>query len=337
MSTESNSLPGWFWGGLTLALLVFAVLLMLKDTPQEPGPAFSFELDAIEAVDPSLIHFEETGRLKPDIPRLSALAYSIDDDLFVAGENAIARYRGRGGKPSLFAIEGRPNCMAAAHGSLLLGMGDHVEVYSLDGEKQAAWDSLGEKAYITSIAANADAVYIADAGQRKLFRYDHEGTQLSIIGTKDKERGIPGFIVPSPYFDVLFDPDGALWVVNPGRHGLEQYRSDGSIVSSWYKPGSALDSFCGCCNPIHAAFRPDRSLVTVEKGTARVKVYGIDQRLESVVAPPEVFQTHIRTDDMDTPFRDLAVDAHDRIFVLDGAQGAVLIFEKKEAETNDEA
>ena len=123
-------------------------------------------------------------------------------------------------------------------------------------------------------------------------------------------------------------------MTNPGRHGLERYRSNGDLVTSWYRPSMQVEGFCGCCNPTHIAFRADGSLVTCEKGLVRVKLYDAMWTFDALVTEPGMF-----TDSPDelvsykghTPVQDIAVDERNRILVLDSALGVVRIFEEKES------
>ncbi|MCP4645294.1 MAG: hypothetical protein GY851_32930, partial [bacterium] len=126
---------------------------------------------------------------------------------------------------------------------------------------------------------------------------------------------------------------GAFWVVNPGRHGLEQYRADGALVSAWYNPSMKVEGFCGCCNPSHVAFMSDGALVTAEKGITRVKIYAVDQTMDGVVAGPDAFHdgpTGPFSDDLEMPIKDLAVDTEGRVLVLDGKRNTIRVFVRKE-------
>ena len=139
------------------------------------------------------------------------------------------------------------------------------------------------------------------------------------IGEKDPERKIPGFIVPSPFFDVGISPSGDLWVANPGRYELEKYSPEGSLLSHWGESSMALEGFAGCCNPSHFAFLSDGSFVTSEKGIVRVKICYPDGRFRYLVAGPESFEER-------TKGLDLAVDCRGRILVLDPYKHLVHIF-----------
>ncbi|MCP4642071.1 MAG: hypothetical protein GY851_16630, partial [bacterium] len=281
MSSEQGRRIGpWVWAVVAVAAVGVAALLATKDRRREPPPSFQYDITAYQEIDPAAVVFSESDPIPLGIEGVSALAVADDGTVFVAGVGAVAVLNAQKTEAARIAIEGTPTCMAVSlEGDLLLGMTDHIVRVSQDGGVKATWDRPNERALITSIVADADSVYVADAGNRVVLRYDHEGVIQTRLGQKDAARDIPGFVIPSPYFDVAFDNTGAFWVVNPGRHGLEQYRADGALVSAWYNPSMKVDGFCGCCNPSHVAFMSDGTLVTAEKGITRVKIYAVDQTM----------------------------------------------------------
>jgi sugar lactone lactonase YvrE len=274
------------------------------------------------------------GQIAPDVEALRALGTGPEERIYVAGEDGLVVYGLDGAEVARVTIDGRPNCLAVApDGEILLGMRTHVVVLGAGRTVKSTWDEIGGEPYITSIAADSENVYVADAGNRVVLRYDRTGKLLGRIGEKDVDRGIPGFILPSPCFDVAFDNRGSLWVANTGRHGLENYRSNGDLMASWYRPSISVDGFCGCCNPSHIAFRSDGSLVTTEKGLARIKLFSVDQKLIGFVADPRVFEETpegVALQDLETRLQDLAVDARDRVLVLDSRRNVIRIFEERE-------
>jgi hypothetical protein len=267
-----------------------------------------------------------------DIANPSALAAGPNGNLYVAGENLILALDAKGNPVARFSVEGRPGCLATLPGEkLLVGLRNRLEVFDAKGSRVATWQDLGERGYLTSVVADEEDVFAADAGNRIVLRLGLDGKLRNRIGERDKERGVPGFHVPSPYFDVALDPMQSLWVVNPGKCGLENYRPNGELISSWYRSGMEMEAFCGCCNPIHIAFRSDSTLVTVEKGISRVKVYSPDTQLLGVVSaekPPPVDDNKALFCNVEPPIVDLAVDKQDRILLLDKSQKAVLVFEE---------
>ncbi|MCD4737286.1 MAG: hypothetical protein K8R53_14680, partial [Bacteroidales bacterium] len=165
-------------------------------------------------------------------------------------------------------------------------------------------------------------IFIADAGEKIVHHYNLKGEPLNKIGRKNKEKGIPGLFIPSPYFDLLIGRDNELWVVNPGRHAFEAYKKNGELISSWTRTSMQLDGFSGCCNPTHIAMLSDGSFVTSEKGLVRVKIHSPSGDFKCVVAQPDQF-------DKETRGLDLAVDSKDRVIVLDPVKKQVRIFENK--------
>ena len=165
-------------------------------------------------------------------------------------------------------------------------------------------------------------VFIADAGNKIVVRYNLQGDIINRIGEKDVAQEIDGFVIPSPYFDIAIGYEGNLWIVNPGRHKLENYTFDGKLRSSWGETSINLNGFCGCCNPTHIALLSDGSFVTSEKGLPRVKVYNQMGKFKEVVAAPDQF-------DEGTIGLDLAVDSENRILVLDPRRQQVRIFTRK--------
>jgi hypothetical protein len=201
-------------------------------------------------------------------------------------------------------------------------MRDHLEIYSISGELLKRWKSCGDNAIITSIAVNGNDVYIADAGNKIVYHYNTAGNLLSTIGQKDPEKGIPGFVIPSPYFDLGIGRNGELWVVNPGRHSFEQYNPEGELISSWGKASMTVEGFCGCCNPSNFAILSDGSFVTSEKGIERIKIYKPTGDFSCLVAGSGAFVEG-------TKGLDLAVDSKGRILVLDPEKNQIRIFTEK--------
>ena len=334
MSDETyKRLPVWVWGIVTVIAIAVVVLLVSSDRRPEPPQSFRYEVAQYEKVDPSRILFEERDSITPNIPGLAALATAADGRIYAAGTGAVAVFGLDGREVARHPIDGTPTCLAVApDGDILLGMTDHVEVLHADGKPKIQWPSRGERAHLTSIAVKGEDVFVADAGNRIVVAYDREGNAARDIGKADPAKDIPGFVVPSPHFDVAFDNMGALWAVNPGRLGLESYRSNGALITAWYRPSMEAEGFSGCCNPSNVAFRSDGSLVTTEKGLARVKIYSVDQRLVGFVADPAIFYESPAgafSCEIETPLVDLAVDAKDRVLVLDTNKNAIRVFEEK--------
>jgi hypothetical protein len=143
---------------------------------------------------------------------------------------------------------------------------------------------LGERTYLTSIAFLGDHLFLADAGRREGIRCGIEGESVLRFGRRGSSPDTPGFVVPSPYFQLGLAPDGNLRIANPGRHRVETYNPDGEYLDAWGEAAMAIEGFAGCCNPTHFCVLPNGKVVTSEKGLNRIKVYDALGRFESVVA-----------------------------------------------------
>lgn len=315
----------WMVGICVAAVAGGYLYLMANSRYPEPGANLVYDTEPFEQVDNVETRFVETGRIVPDVDAPKALATGPDGELYVAGKDAVQVLDVDGNTLERIAIDGSPTCMTLTpDGDILVGIRDRISIIHSIDSTQTDWPVLGPRAYITSVVANDTDVFAADAGNRVVLRFGMDGTLKARIGEADPYRDVPGLQVPSPYLDVAFDAEGTLWVANPGLLGLESYRDNGDLITSWYRPSLKLDGFSGCCNPSHIAFRGDGKLVTCEKGLVRVKIYDVTSgEFEELVAGSKLFPR-------EQAVRDLAVDNRGRILVLDPRYNAIRIFEQKE-------
>ena len=315
--TVAKTRHPWLAGICIGAIAVAYFYLLAKNRYPEPGPNLVYDTESFEQVDRVETRFHETGRILPGVETPEALAVGPDGRLYVAGKDTVQVLDADGNELNRIAVDGSPTCIGlAADGDILLGIRDRIAILDAADFTQTEWPALEPRTYLTSIAASGDDVYVADAGNRVVLRFGRDGVLKDRIGETD--------------LDLAFDGDGALWVANPGRLGIESYRENGDLITSWYRPSLKLDGFSGCCNPSQIAFRRDGKLITCEKGLVRVKVYDATSgEFQELVAGSALFPR-------EQAVRDLAVDGRDRILVLDPRYNAIRVFEEKE-EGNDEA
>jgi hypothetical protein len=130
-------------------------------------------------------------------------------------------------------------------------------------------------------------LFAADAGNRVILRYNKSGKLVRRMASATRTEH-PGFIIPSPFFDVeiaRWDAVGQQSGPTPRR----AYTPDGDFRGAWGTVSMGIAGFCGCCNPINLALLPDGRFVTCEKGLPRVKIYSAEGQFESVVAGVEAF------------------------------------------------
>ena len=267
----------------------FAILAALRrgKTRQTSVDPYTYDLGRLPAIDPALIRYERTATMATGFDQAKDMAIGPDGRVYIANGRSIVLLDADGSRRGELPLADAPRCVAVdEHGLLFIGMKDHVEVRQSTGVRQASWPVIAGQPYITSIAIAPADVFVADAGNRVVWRYNRRGELIGRIDGKNAATQTPGFVIPSPYFDVRIGPSGRLWVANTGNHRLESYDFDGEQQWSWGKVSLAIDGFCGCCNPCRFNLLPGGRFITSEKGLPRVKVYTADGELEAVVAAP---------------------------------------------------
>jgi len=333
----------WAVAVLVAAAVVIAVVAVVRfDTTGRKGSGLSseyaYDLAKLATIDPNLILYTQSGpAVSTGFKQSRAIALDAKGRIYVAGDKAVRVLSSAGGFERMFELSGEPRCLTLAEdGRLYVGLMDHVEVLNAEGKSVAAWDSLGDEAVLTSIAESKDSVFVADAGHRIVLHYDTAGMLVGHIGEKNPDKDIPGFVIPSPHFDLAVSRDGLLRVVNPGRNRIETYTTDGSLEFWWGQRSVKIDGFCGCCNPVNFALLPDGGFVTCEKGLVRVKVYNSDGGFVGVVAGPDQLTGGALMKICDTPEEcqgpafDVAAGTDGRVYVLDPSNNVVKIFSRKD-------
>ncbi len=270
--------------------------------------------------------YREVDQIRlPELGQIQAVAVDIDGRLYIAGErtveivdrNADASGSGR----TRIELDDSPRCLAVDHdGMIFVGMSDHVEVFDRNGTRHDVWPFLADRALITSIALSDRHVFAADAGHHVVWRFSRAGELEGRIDGKGHNQ--PGFIIPSPYFDVACSGNGMLWIANPGRHRIEQYRFDGTPLGAWGQPARGLEGFQGCCNPSHFAVAADGTFITSEKGLPRVKICSAEGKFLALVADHRLLRA------VGTGL-DVAVDKSGRVYVADPELPGVRVFDKR--------
>ncbi len=307
---------------IILGIIAIIVVDFLSKRPDKlGGNPYEFNVSEYEKVDASLIHYKEVKNIQ--IKHKKSGGIDLNGDLiYITGENFLQVITTGGVQQMFTKIKGDGTCVKASSEFIYVGFLDHIEKYSPEGELVSAWDSPGEKCVFTSLALKDEVLYVADAGNRRVLRYDLSGALLGeFIGKAESAAG-HGFIVPSANFDLVVNSFGELWVVNPGKHAVENYSDEGVLRGFWHNGSMTIEGFSGCCNPAEMAVMEDGSFVTSEKGLVRIKVYDQSGKLRSVVAPPDKFD-----DEGKAP--EVAVDKDGVRYALDFDRNMIRVFEKK--------
>ena len=252
-----------------IVVAVVAVLRINVRGDRENGPS-NFNVAA--KIDPALIAYEQTAEWTLGMKECRALAVGPDDRVYVGGDRTIRVLRPDGTVLQEIALDALPQCLtlsgsdAAEPGRLYVGLEDRVEVFDPQGKRIAAWKPLPAEASISGIAAGERDVFVADAGNRIVWRFDAFGRPLGRIGEANEKRNYPGFLVDQPLFPLTLGADGLLYVANPRALRVEAFTFGGDLEFSWGKGASGVEGFFGCCNPAYLATMPDGRFLTVEKG-----------------------------------------------------------------------
>jgi hypothetical protein len=313
---------------IILIILALAIIFVIgkdfivnKAGKNIPNP-FNYDMDQFRIVDSTTILYKETITFPvlAFTPKGIAVSGKI---IYVVTEKDLLKFDYTGKQLLDTVLPDTANCITTTKdGNIWIGFLHSAGEFDANGKLLTKWNSFGDRSLITSLAVNGGNVYVADAGNRIVYHCNTQGKILLRIGEMSYEKGVPGYIIPSPYFDVALDDNGFLWAANTGQHSLENYNKDGSLRTSWGKSSTQIDGFCGCCNPAQFAILPDNSFITSEKGIPRIKLYDQHGVMLGIVASPKMFENGWYAPDV-------TVDEDERVVALDFDRLQVRIFERK--------
>ena len=310
---------------ILLAAVIITVVILdyITSKPGElPANPYALGVDPFSKTDTALIMFNEVRDFAINFSEPTGVCFK-EGQLFVVGDQKMQIIEPTGKLLKEIDFEQKPTCVYTSSENIFVGFRKSLTILNREGLKIANWNSFSDSTVITSIAENSGTIFVADAGKRIVRKFDLTGKPKGEIEGKSGNDQIHGFIIPSPYFDLAFNADGELWIVNPGKHSLENYTIDGKLRTWWQASSVRIEGFSGCCNPAYFAFLPDGSFVTSEKGLVRIKVYKPSGEFLSVVAAPSKFKENSHAPD-------LAVDSQGNIYALDMDRKMLRLFVKKE-------
>ena len=309
---------------LLVVVIIIVIALDLRSTRVGNRSENKYELnmDELMTVDTTLIGYKEIRNYNIEADSPHAITFH-QQKIYIAADGFLQTFNIQGNQLLKVTLPYEPACLDVAEdGNIVIGFRNRIGFFNEDAELLWMGDTLGYRSIITAVAVKNQLIFVADAGNRVVHRYDISGKYLDQFEGKTGEQDSVGFIVPSGYFDLKINPEGELWVVNPGRHAFENYTYEGELRSFWENNTPGLEGFTGCCNPAHLAFLPDGSFVTSEKLIVRIKTHKPSGELLSVVASPEQFQENGIAPD-------IAVDTSGNIYALDFDRKIVRVFAPK--------
>jgi hypothetical protein len=313
------------WIILLIVLLAVVIIIIiisdLKSTRviNRSGNKYDLNVDDYMKVDPSLIGYKEIRNYNIGADSLGGIACK-GQKIYLVADRFLRIFNPEGDQLLKIMLPFDARCLdISEEGEIIIGFRNRIGFFNDRGEQLRVTDTLNSRAYITAVAIKDQLIFVADAGNRVVHRYDISGRYLDNFEGKTGEKGNNGFIVPSGYFDLKINSEGELWVVNPGKHAFENYTDEGNLRGFWENSSVDIEGFSGCCNPAHIAFLPDGSFVTSEKLIVRIKVHKPSGEFLSVVAPPEKFKENGMAPD-------LAVDDNGNIYALDFDRKIIRVF-----------
>lgn len=312
---------------LTIVVLVILGVILgvividfLNNRPDRRGEnPYALEVDQFREVDPELISHKETRNFSLGDMIPSGIFYH-KKSLYITGNSSLVVLALDGSPADMVQTLPHSTCLAVNDQYVFIGFPNYVAKYDHSGELLQKWTELEERTVITSIALKDNKVYVADAGNRRVVIYSDQGEITGEFEGKSESEAGHGFIVPSPNFDLAVNSFGELWVVNPGKHAIENYSDDGRMRGFWENASFKIDGFLGCCNPARITVMDDGSFITSEKGMVRIKIYDQSGQLISVVAPPDLFVEEGKAPDV-------CVDEKGVVYALDFDKDVVRVFE----------
>lgn len=286
-------------------------------------------------IDPEMILYKEI--IKPAATGFTE-SHSISADgaglIYLAGDRGIKVMDYAGAIRETIDLDVSPYCLIPREKMYYIALKERIIITDRNGKRESEWPLPGDNSWITAIAMDDEHMFIADAGQRIVLCYDLKGNFIRRIGDKNFDRDIPGFVVLGPYFDLAIAPDGLLRVANPGRHRVEAYTVKGDLEFAWGEFGNRPEDFTACCNPVSFAVLSDGSIITCEKGIARVKVYDTFGKLRGFVADPKDMANVSQPDGFKIERTqrygfDIAADDNGHVFILDRSRNLVRFFKRK--------
>lgn len=196
--------------------------------------------------------------------------------IYVATPNNIYIYGLSGELQTNFSVPSDLRDLVVFKGEIYALFPTRIEVYDRQGDMLKDWEACSENSDYCSLAVCEEGVYVTDASNKNICKYNLDGTLSKFIESPK------GFVVPSYCFGIVA-MDGKVFCSNPGRHIVEEYTTDGDFVKSFGKSGAGKGEFSGCCNPAIITAANNGELLTSEKGIPRVSCYSADGKFQSVL------------------------------------------------------
>ena len=212
---------------------------------------------------------------------LTGLALDSQGLLYASGDSEIKAFDTAGRLRSRWRTQ-RPALAVAVSrdGRVYAGEEGQIEIFDAAAKAARVWRDDQMLGRVTAIGFSGDTVLAGDAAGRAIRRFDRAGRILNVIGA---DNNVGGLLIPNGVVSFDVDSGGVIHAANPGKHRVERYSPDGTLLGHFGK--FSFDNpagFTGCCNPTNVAVS-GRIYVT-EKAGPRLKAYSRDGEFQGVLA-----------------------------------------------------
>lgn len=246
---------------------------------------------------------------------LKAVTVASNGNIYAGGDSFILCYDYQFNKSWQIETPDKITALALYGDTIFAASDEVIYLLSSNGEMIGEWGPYEKNCIITSLSANKDYLAVADAGNKIVFIIKKDGEVHSMIGHFGEK-----LLIPSPFFDVYLTDNDTLFMAHTGKSRIEMRTTDGILVSFFGEPGSAYDSFCGCCNPAHFTVVP-QGFITAEKGINRIKILGSSGKFIEYVSSVNDFVAS-------APLDVVSVDG-ETIYGANRADSKIYVFRKK--------
>lgn len=249
---------------------------------------------------------------------LRSLCVDRTGRLFAAGDSQIKMFDPEGTLRDRWPTSKPVHAVAVDdNGRVWAGEQGQIEIFDPKTRRASVWSDAQNLAEITAIGFHAADVFVADARERCVRRFDRQRKLLAAIGQNNRTRG---FLIPNGVLEFRIDGAGVIHAANPGKHRVERYSASGELLGHIGRfDGIDPEGFHGCCNPTNLAIHHGRVYVT-EKAGPRAKVLSGDGKLIAVIAT-DAFHPTCRN-------MPVAVDSRGRVYVADTVELRILAFDE---------
>ncbi len=254
---------------------------------------------------------------------LRGVAVDRRNFIYAAGDQEIKVFED-GGRLSRRWKTAKPGFSVAVSGDgrVFAGQAGQVEIFDNAGRPSATWRDEQRLGMVTAIGFSKGNVFLADARNRCIRRFDASGKYLNDIGNDNRMKG---FLIPNGVVSFGVDAKGIIHASNPGKHRVERYTAEGTLLGHFGRfDGRDPAGFSGCCNPTNVTVTDGSRIWVTEKAGPRAKVYDSEGKLLSVIAAG-VFDANCKN-------MSIATGSRGRVYVADTVKLQILVFEPQGGE-----